>query len=125
MTRCERSSTPLGDHRGQNRPLPKPDDPSDPHDPRDPFVQIRLSDLLALQRAAAGNAEPAARREPAMPDPQHEVVTSKEAAAILGIRPKSLEQMRSEGRGPKFFRVGRSIRYRRSDLIILRDPKTE
>jgi hypothetical protein len=92
--------------------------------PDDPLVQIRLSDLLALQRAAAGNA--AAPAEPAAPSaPPHEILTTREAAALLGVTPKGLEQMRAEGRGPKFFRVGRAIRYRRSDLVVLRDPSTE
>jgi hypothetical protein len=91
--------------------------------PDDPLVQIRLSDLLALQRAAAGAQTPA---EPAAPPaPPHEILTTREAAALLGVTPKGLEQMRAEGRGPKFFRVGRAIRYRRSDLVVLRDPSTE
>lgn len=45
-----------------------------------------------------------------------EILTTKEAAAELGIKPATLEQWRWRGCGPKFCKVGRVCRYRRSDL---------
>ncbi len=40
----------------------------------------------------------------------------KEAAAHMGFKSKTLDNWRSEGKGPKYSRVGRSIRYHVSDL---------
>jgi len=40
-----------------------------------------------------------------------------EAAAILGLRPRTLERMRLEGRGPTFCKHGRIVVYHESDLI--------
>lgn len=82
--------------------------------PDDPLVQIRLSDLLALRAAAANGG--------AAPAPEPEFLNTREAAELLGVTPKALEQMRSEGRGPRFVRVGRAVRYRRSDLAPATDP---
>lgn len=45
-----------------------------------------------------------------------EYLSTAEAAALLGMTVKGLEGMRAKGTGPKFFRVGGRIRYRRSDL---------
>ena len=38
------------------------------------------------------------------------------AAEVLGVSPKTLPRWRWAGTGPAFLRVGRAIRYRRSDL---------
>jgi predicted DNA-binding transcriptional regulator AlpA len=35
---------------------------------------------------------------------------------LLGLRPSTLEQMRLTGRGPKFCKIGRSVRYRVEDV---------
>lgn len=40
----------------------------------------------------------------------------REAAAYLGLSDSTLNQMRCEGRGPRFLRLGSRIFYRRSDL---------
>lgn len=45
-----------------------------------------------------------------------EYVDSFGAARITGFTVKSLESMRYRGEGPKYHRVGRSIRYRVADL---------
>jgi excisionase family DNA binding protein len=86
---------------------------SPPPADHDPLVQIRLSDLLALRARAA--APPVTPTGPPTPEP--EFLTTREAAVILGVTPKGLEQMRAEGRGPRFVRVGRAVRYRRADLV--------
>ncbi len=39
-----------------------------------------------------------------------------QAAAILGLRPKTLEIWRHRGGGPRFVKIGRLARYRPSDL---------
>ncbi len=40
---------------------------------------------------------------------------SKDAAAYCGLAPRTMAQMRSEGRGPRFAKMGR-IKYHQSDL---------
>ncbi|EKE09755.1 MAG: hypothetical protein ACD_16C00113G0002 [uncultured bacterium] len=39
-----------------------------------------------------------------------------EAAAYLNVQPATLEQWRWNGRGPRFAKIGRSVRYRQADL---------
>jgi predicted DNA-binding transcriptional regulator AlpA len=39
-----------------------------------------------------------------------------ELAAILGLRPGTLEIMRCQGRGPTFVKFGRAVRYRKADI---------
>lgn len=43
--------------------------------------------------------------------------TTEEAAALLGISPRTLETARQRGGGPRYYRVGRCVRYAKSDLI--------
>ena len=45
-----------------------------------------------------------------------ELLATREVAHLLGISHKTLERMRMEGTGPKFIKVGRSVRYRLSDV---------
>ena len=48
--------------------------------------------------------------------PPPAALTTPEAAAYLSIQPATLEQWRWNGRGPRFVKIGRSVRYRISDL---------
>lgn len=43
-----------------------------------------------------------------------EFMSNDDAANLLGLSPRTLERFRLEGRGPKFFKFGRVVRYRRS-----------
>ena len=45
------------------------------------------------------------------------LLTTEQAAWLLRISRKTLERMRVEGRGPKFVKLGRCVRYRQSDLL--------
>jgi hypothetical protein len=38
------------------------------------------------------------------------------AAALLGLRPKTLCRWRFEGRGPAYCKIGRTVRYRPPDI---------
>ncbi len=51
-----------------------------------------------------------------MSDPES-LLTTAEAAEILRLSQPHLEKMRIYGRGPRFVRLGRAIRYRRADLL--------
>lgn len=41
---------------------------------------------------------------------------AQDAAAYLGLAKNTLEKMRSEGRGPRYVRLGNRVFYRRADL---------
>lgn len=47
-----------------------------------------------------------------------------QTAALLGLAAITLAQMRARGEGPRFFRIGRSIRYRLGDVIAFRDARS-
>ncbi len=50
-------------------------------------------------------------------DVPYSLVRQEEAALVLGVTPRCLENWRHRGRGPKFIKVSaRCIRYRISDL---------
>ena len=49
--------------------------------------------------------------------PQSDLLTTEQAAAYLGVKPRSLEVWRCVGRYDlPYIKVGRLVRYRRSDL---------
>jgi len=56
----------------------------------------------------------------AMP-PASPLVNDREAAAILNMAVDTLRRWRWKGRGPKYYRFGRSIRYAVADLDDFRD----
>ncbi len=45
-----------------------------------------------------------------------EYLNSKQAATFTGFTPKALERMRQRGEGPRYSKVGKSIRYALADL---------
>ncbi len=45
-----------------------------------------------------------------------ELLTTEEAARILGVKPQSLAVWRLHGENLPFVKVGRLVRYRRSDI---------
>lgn len=53
---------------------------------------------------------------PPSTSPPSEFCAPPEAAAFLGFSPATLESWRREGKGPRFYRVGRHIRYTFADL---------
>ncbi len=55
---------------------------------------------------------------PGFPD-FDQLFRQEEAAALLSVSPRCMENWRHRGEGPKFVRVsGRCIRYRKSDLTL-------
>ena len=51
------------------------------------------------------------------PENRYPLLTTEQAAALLGLKPRALESWRYRGCGPIYVRVSaRSIRYRKSDL---------
>lgn len=83
-----------------------------------------LADLAALaarqaeltSELAAALRAPAPAPLPASAEPA-EYLTTAEAAALLGVSVRGLEDLRRAGRGPSFVRIGRMIRYPRPALV--------
>jgi predicted site-specific integrase-resolvase len=46
-----------------------------------------------------------------------ENLKTEEAAAFLQVKPATLEQWRWNGKGPKFIKMNRAVRYRKEDLL--------
>ena len=56
--------------------------------------------------------------------PPGALLTTAEAAVILSLSPRTLEQLRVKGDGPPYFALGRrAVRYRRSDLDAWLDAR--
>lgn len=45
-----------------------------------------------------------------------ELMSTRQVAAILGVSPRTVEQMRADGRGPAWVRVGGQVRYEPAQL---------
>ena len=47
---------------------------------------------------------------------RNDLLTTEEAAAHVGVSPRTLERYRVTGAGPRFLKVGRKVLYRLADL---------
>jgi predicted DNA-binding transcriptional regulator AlpA len=45
-----------------------------------------------------------------------ELLTDAEVAELIGVKPKTLARWRWKGQGPVFRKIGRKVRYARSDI---------
>lgn len=52
------------------------------------------------------------------------LLTTPEAAHIVGLAVATLEIMRWQGRGPKFVRIGRAVRYPASEVRVFMESLT-
>jgi len=52
-----------------------------------------------------------------------ENLKTEEAAELLRVKPTTLEQWRWNGKGPRFIKLGRCVRYRRADLEAFMDGR--
>jgi len=52
-----------------------------------------------------------------MNEQTNEVLTTKQAAEMLGIKPGTLEIWRVQGRSPRYLKIGHAVRYRKSDIL--------
>ncbi len=68
--------------------------------------------------ASAAPATPANDTVPPLPPPVAEYLSTKEAAALLGVSVKHLETLRVRGGSPPYVRLGRAIRYPRATLTL-------
>jgi len=51
-------------------------------------------------------------------------LTTEEAAQILGVKARTLVELRFQKQGPSFVKIGRLIRYRYRDLMKYLDQNT-
>jgi excisionase family DNA binding protein len=74
----------------------------------------------SAQRAHLCGMETIARRQTATRSPSEHgldpVVTMSQLASQLGVTVQTLYDLRSQGRGPRGFRVGRELRFRISEV---------
>jgi predicted DNA-binding transcriptional regulator AlpA len=51
-------------------------------------------------------------------------LTTREVGKILGVSEITLSQWRARGKGPRFFRASRLVRYRLADVVAWRNART-
>lgn len=79
-------------------------------------LAARQAELTAELAHALRAPAPAPLSAPAGASSQPEYLSPREAAALLGVSLRGLENLRRAGRGPAFVRVGRAVRYPRAAL---------
>jgi predicted DNA-binding transcriptional regulator AlpA len=52
------------------------------------------------------------------------LLTNDETAALLGIKPNTLEIWRIQGKGPSFLKIGRAVRYIESVVLAWIEAQT-
>jgi len=52
------------------------------------------------------------------------LLTTKQAAEMLGLSPNTLNQWRHDGRSPRFRKLGKAVRYLESDLLEYIEQKS-
>ena len=52
------------------------------------------------------------------------LLTNSQAAAILGLKPNTLEIWRVHGKGPAFRKIGRCVRYAEADVLAWIEAQT-
>ncbi len=53
-----------------------------------------------------------------------DLLTTREAAKILRVSESTLEQNRSAGKGIRYVKIGKAVRYRRADIKHFLDAHT-
>lgn len=86
------------------------------------WMAARCSDVERAAIRAAVSGEPAAANDTdrggdtSMNDRPTEYLGTREAAAFLGLSPRTLDRYRVTGQGPVFHKFGTRVRYARADL---------
>lgn len=75
--------------------------------------------ILNASRTSKERDEPETKVE-YIPNP-HKALREKEAAEVLGVSVKTLQAWRFYCKGPKFYKLGRCVRYSMRDLEEFRD----
>src|SRR5262249_12882505 len=67
------------------------------------------SDVLALMERVRA-------LEAARPPPDDRLLNQESAAALIGVKPLTMETCKHKGRGPPFIKVGRNAFYKAADI---------
>lgn len=51
----------------------------------------------------------------------HALLTTSDAAPVAGVAAKTLENWRSDGKGPRFIKAGRKVLYDPADIAVWKD----
>ena len=81
---------------------------------RDPAAHDTRS--AAAANPGPGDARPLEGTTPA-PHDAKALLSTPEAAVLVRLSARTLKRYRAEGGGPRFLRLGRSVRYTRADLL--------
>ena len=52
-----------------------------------------------------------------------QLMTEKDVASLICITPRALQNWRLRGGGPEYIKIGRSVRYQRSDVMQFIDER--
>ena len=52
------------------------------------------------------------------------LLNNDQTAELLGLKPNTLEIWRLQGKGPRFRKIGRNVRYAESDVLAWLDTHT-
>lgn len=52
-----------------------------------------------------------------------QLMTEKDVASLICITPRALQNWRLRGGGPEYVKIGRSVRYQRSDVMQFIDER--
>lgn len=87
---------------------------------------ISTTRRLALKSTAAPHtpATPATPTNPTSTTLTSPVLTTRQAAEYLNVKESTLEQQRWQGKGPRFVKLSRSVRYRLADLEAYLEERT-
>lgn len=96
----------------------------------DPALLAQVAEVTQLLTQAAQRltviiktlAKPQPAPAPLVPAGTPEYLTTRDAAALLGVSVKHLEAMRANGNGPPYIRVGKAVRYPRASLGAAAPP---
>jgi excisionase family DNA binding protein len=70
-------------------------------------------------------SEPARRARRAVPDNDDRMMTVEDLAEYLGLPVGTIYKQRSEGTGPPGFRLGKHVRWRRSEVDAWLESKRD
>ena len=80
-------------------------------------VKANRRNQTAGKVAGHREAESEAKAKSHEADDSGNLLTQEQAAEFLNMKPSTLTTWRALRKGPKYSKVGRSVRYRRSDLV--------
>lgn len=72
---------------------------------------------MATQRRTATDYRPPRTGASKADSNDHAFLTEKDLAARWKMQPPSLANQRSQGRGPRYVKIGEAVRYRLSDIL--------